>query len=86
MWLNWECGGVLCGSLTYFVVVTVQIGLLRIGLWEPLLNGEIWAYLNLLVFQYHCGMIFWSHFKCMTTEPGVLPKDYEELDYSKMAP
>ncbi len=22
----------------------------------------------------------------MTTEPGVLPKDYEELDYSKMAP
>jgi hypothetical protein len=50
MWLNWECGGVICGSLTYFVVVTVQIGLLRIGLWDPLLNGEIWAYLNLLVF------------------------------------
>mgnify|MGYP006907118134 CR=1 FL=1 len=31
-------------------------------------------------------MIYWSHFKCMTTEPGVLPKDYDELDFSKMAP
>ena len=31
-------------------------------------------------------MIFLSHFKCMTTDPGVLPKDYDELDFQKMAP
>ena len=31
-------------------------------------------------------MIYWSHFKCMTTDPGVLPKGYDELDFSKMTP
>lgn len=31
-------------------------------------------------------MIYWSHVKCMTTDPGVLEKDYEELDLSKMSP
>ena len=31
-------------------------------------------------------MIFWSHFKCMTSEPGVLPKNYDTLAFSKMAP
>ena len=24
--------------------------------------------------------------KCMTSEPGLLPKDYEELDFSKVSP
>ena len=31
-------------------------------------------------------MIFWSHFKCMTTEPGVLPKNYDTLSFKKMVP
>lgn len=30
-------------------------------------------------------MIYWSHIKCMTTEPGVLPKDYDELDFNAMS-
>lgn len=44
------------------------------------------AILHLVVFQYHCLMIFWSHFKCMTTEPGVLPKNYDTLSFKKIAP
>ena len=31
-------------------------------------------------------MIYWSHFKCMTTEPGVLPRNYSSLDLKKMTP
>lgn len=31
-------------------------------------------------------MIIASHLKCMTTEPGVLPRDYEELDSKKLPP
>ena len=31
-------------------------------------------------------MIFWSHFKCMCTEPGVLPKNYDTLAFSKLKP
>lgn len=31
-------------------------------------------------------MIIACHLKCMTTEPGVLPRDYEELDSKKLPP
>ena len=86
MWINIEISGVICGLMTYGVVLTVQVGMVRIGLWEGLQDGQLWAYINLLVFQYHVALIFWSHFKCMTTEPGVLPYDYEELDVDKMSP
>ena len=86
MWLNIEISGMICGMLTPVVVTTVQVGMIRIGLWEGLQEGELWAYINLIIFQYHCAMIFWSHTKCMTTEPGVLPKNYEELEIDKMSP
>lgn len=29
-------------------------------------------------------MIFFSHFKCMTTNPGTLSKNYETLSFSKL--
>ena len=69
---------------TYFVVVFVYFGFVRIGVWEELLNGDTRAYIHFAVFQYHCFMIFLSHFKCMTTEPGVLPMDREVLHFTKL--
>lgn len=48
--------------------------------------GNIWAYIHLLIFSFNVIMIYASHFKCMTTEPGVLPRDYEELDSNKLPP
>lgn len=42
------------------------------------------AFLHFCVFQYHCFLIFWSHFKCMTTEPGLLPKEVEELEFAEL--
>ena len=86
MWLIVECAGSICAFLTYIIVLTVQVGMIRVGIWEGLLQGDPKSFLHLLVFQYHCFMIFWSHFKCMTSEPGVLPKNYDTLSFSKMAP
>ena len=86
MWLICECAGAICAILTYVIVLVVQWGLVRVGLWEGLQAGESRAYWHLAIFQYHCLMIFWSHFKCMTTEPGVLPKLYEKLDFAKISP
>ena len=85
MWCIWECAGTICACLTYIIVLTVSIGMVRVGVWEGLLKGERWAFINLMVFQYHTTMIFWSHFKCMTSEPGVLPKNYDSLSISKIA-
>ena len=59
--------------------------MIRVGIWEGLIQGELKSIANLVVFQYHCMMIFWSHFKCMTTEPGVLPKNYDTLSFKKIA-
>ena len=86
MWLVIETAGIICGILTYFIVLAVQVAFIRVGIWEGLQQGTTSAYLNFLVFQYHCVMIFWSHLKCMTTEPGLLPKEYEELDFNRVSP
>ena len=85
MWLVVETAGVVCGALTYIIVLTVQVGMIRVGVWEGLLAGELKAWLHLAIFQYHCAMIFCCHFKCMTTEPGVLPMNYTTLSFKKIA-
>ena len=81
-----EGAGVVCAIITYVIVITVGIGMVRVGIWESLMKGEITAFVHLGIFLYHCGMIYWSHFKCMTTEPGVLPKNYDTLSIQKIAP
>ena len=76
-----DCMGGLCALITYVIVLFVQIGFIRIGVWEGLLAEEQWAYTNLAVFMATCFLIFWSHFKCMTTEPGIIPKKLKTLNY-----
>ncbi len=84
MWFVIEACGIVCAIFTYVTVFTVQYAFVRIGVWEDLLVGDPWAYLHMLVFHFNVFMIIASHLKCMTTEPGVLPRDYEELDPTKL--
>ena len=84
MWFVIEPCGLVCVFITYATVIIVKIGMIRIGVWEELWAGSYWAFLHLAVFLFNCTMIYASHFKCMTTEPGLLPKDYEELDSQKL--
>ena len=84
MWFVIEACGIICIFITYATVFIVQLGMIRIGIWEDLLKGSYWAYLHLLIFLFNVAMIIASHFKCMTTEPGFLPKDYDELESQKL--
>ena len=84
MWLIVEECGVACAIITYVVVVTVYLGFIRVGVWEEVQEGDTNAFVHFFIFQYHCFLIFWSHFKCMTTEPGLLPKETEELEFEKI--
>lgn len=86
MWFICDGAGIACCFITYFTVLAVTIGFVRVGIWEGLQEGDLWSYVHLAIFQYHCLLIYWSHVKCMTTEPGVLEKGYEDLDLSKMSP
>lgn len=84
MWLILEECGVACALVTYLVVTTVYFGFIRIGIWEMALEGDLRAMAHFAIFQYHCFMIFWSHFKCMTTEPGLIPKEIESVDFKAL--
>jgi hypothetical protein len=50
MWIIIEAAGIICAFLTYVIVLTVQLGFLRIGIWESLLAGEPWAFIHLIIF------------------------------------
>ena len=76
--------GGFCALITYLIVIVVQIGFIRIGVWEGLVQEENWAYINTSIFMTTCFLIFWSHFKCMTTEPGVIPKKLKTLNYKRL--
>ena len=75
MWLilNDWCG-LMCAIFTYLIVAIVYWGFIRIGIWENMLNGEISVMIHYIIFQFNCIMIFWCHWKCMTSDPGSLPK------------
>jgi hypothetical protein len=84
MWIVYEGCGIACVIITYLTVFTVQVAFIRVGIWEELTSFDPWGYLHLAIFSYNVFMIIASHLKCMLSEPGVLPRDYEELDGSKL--
>ncbi len=85
MWLVLnDCCGLFCAIFTYFTVVFVYIGFIRVGIFEGIQDGDLKSLIHYVIFQYNCFMIFYAHFKCMTTEPGLLPREVDVLDYSKL--
>lgn len=51
MWLvlNDYCG-IGCAIFTYFIVVAVYCGFIRIGIWERIQNGDLSAYVHFTIF------------------------------------
>jgi len=67
------------------IVTIVAVAHVRIGLWEDLVAGEIWAYCAFGVFCYHTVLVYLSHGRVMGTGPGYIPKNCDKLDTSKMS-
>ena len=65
-------------------MVFVYIGFIRIGIWEQIHDEDPRAILHFAFFQVVCFLIFWTHFKCMTTQPGILSPSIQTLRYSKL--
>jgi len=85
MWLiTSDCCGLFCAFFTYFTVVFVYVGFIRIGIWEDIQEGRYQGALHFIVFQYNCFMIFWAHWKTMTTEPGLMSCNIDTLDYKRL--
>ncbi len=84
MWFIWEACGIACIIITYLTVLVVGMAFIRVGIWEELLEGKTSAFIHLGIFTYHCVLIFISHFKCMTSEPGLLPMKQDKLRLNLM--
>jgi hypothetical protein len=86
MWIVMEPCGLICAFITYSILITVESAMIRIGLWDMFIAGNNLAYVHLIVFNIIMVLIVGSHFKCMTTNPGTLPKDYETINTKQLKP
>ena len=50
VWFIFECAGAVCGLITPIVVLTVTMGMIRVGIWEGLMKGEWKSFVHLIVF------------------------------------
>ena len=72
-WVNTECCGLFCGSMTYL--------LLAYGMYAtsfhvivPFLGYSVTGIFHLIVYNFIGVLAMHAHFKCMTTDPGAVPK------------
>lgn len=71
--------------MTYAIVLFVDLTFVLIGIVPAINDGYTTPYIHLVVFHILVFMIFWSHTVCMTTDPGCLPKDQQELNISLLS-
>ena len=76
----WDYGGLTAYVVGNLIVTFVAFVTVRVGLWDHLWDGEPMAYFFLSVFCYHTVLIYLCHYRILATEPGYIPKNYEELD------
>jgi len=67
--------GIVCAFFTYVIVLVVDWSFIQIGLYPELSQKEIISFVHLFIMHMIIVLIFWSHVKCMLTDPGLLPKN-----------
>lgn len=79
--------GIVCVILAYAIVLFVDYSFIQIGLSTELSNGDAVTIIHLCIMQIIVIFIFWTHIKCMLSDPGVLPMNKgRELEVSLLSP
>lgn len=82
-WFVRDICGYICIFFTYFTLTVVDLGVLFFSLKNRLLRGEALAWTHALIFNCIIATIVTAHVRCMTTNPGTLPKQ-TSLNYKKL--
>ena len=89
VWLNVDICGLICGSLTWFLLFYGSYASTYFIIF-PWMNSSWIAYLNILIFNLLVIMAIYSHIMTMTTDPGAVPKtalplfdDQQENDHEE---
>ena len=78
----------LCGYVavffTYATLLVVDFSFVRVGIWYELRTHPVWAYTHCFLFQALIALISTCHLKCMFTNPGTLPRNYQYLNIQRL--
>jgi len=77
--INDGCG-IVCFSIAYFLLLSANIVVLRLG-WFPW--EALGAKLCLSIYETWFVLSIWSHLACMLTDPGAVPLDFDGDDSMK---
>jgi len=72
--------GILCILFVYALMAAIYSLTIMFALAEDLKEAEGSAYANLIFFTIFSLLALYSHFQCVKTNPGVLPREYEQID------
>jgi hypothetical protein len=86
-WLNLDCCGLICASLTYILhlYAIYSFGWILLPPWFSIMDEDGYRYLTFgcylhrLLFIGIAILAIFSHFKAMTTDPGAVPPDAHPL-------
>lgn len=86
-WINSEPCGLICGCMTYFLIIYGQVATTRFVI-LPWLGYSIIGVINIICYNALSFVAMYSHYKAMTTDPGAVPacakplsNDQQEIDY-----
>jgi len=87
-WINLDCCGLFCASLTYMLHLygVYAVCLILIPPWMSSVDEygvrtiSFFGHLNRLAFTFVAVLAVYAHFKAMTTNPGAVPPDATPLE------
>ncbi|EQC42560.1 hypothetical protein SDRG_00290 [Saprolegnia diclina VS20] len=74
VWLNWDCCGLVCAAISWFLIVYAEYVVVGVVL-VPWMGASLLGLLHISVFTLLCFMALVSHGKAMMTDPGSVPDD-----------
>ena len=71
-----NCYGIVCVILTYFLILFVDASMY----FTEIIIFKSTTYVYVGIFNAVLLMVIWSHLQAMLNDPGVLPKNFKQLD------
>ena len=85
IWLNYDCCGLFCAGLTWFLLFYGCYATNKYVI-IPWLYPSPWCALHMFLFTSFIILGLVSHAKCMCTNPGAVPEDAIPVDRGETKP
>lgn len=83
-WFNKDLFGILCTVVVYALIVQIYVVTLLYGVINDVRADQTRGYINLLILSILTVLTLYSHVMCIFTNPGTLPKHYDQLNEAQL--